>query len=100
MLSHPGTQLLVLGMTPIPQRFQQMSISPNATAIFGRTGTRSIQAAWNYDILIQGLNVFYCNHVPPTIRKIILVDIASPFLTSSRAESYTSMIRQRVAILW
>src|SRR5205807_10180090 len=86
-------------MTPIPQRFQQMSISPNATAIFGRTGTRSIQAAWNNHILIQGLNVFYCNHVPPTIPKIILVDKASPFLTSNRAESYTSMILHRVAIL-
>ena len=62
MLSHPSTQLLVLGMTPIVQCFQQMSISPNTTAIFGRTGTCTIQAAWNNHILIQGLKVFHCNH--------------------------------------
>src|SRR5437588_12256578 len=100
MLSHPGTQLLVLGMTPIPQRFQQMSISPNTTAIFGRTGTGSIQATWNNHKLIQGLKVFHGNHVPPTIPKIILVDKASPFLTSNLAESYTPIILHRVAILW
>jgi hypothetical protein len=38
--------------------------------------------------------------VPPTIPKIILVDKASPFPTSNRAESYTSIILHRVAILW
>src|SRR3989440_10915062 len=87
-------------MTPIPQRFQQTSISPNATAIFGRTGTCTIQAAWNKHILIQGLDVFHRNYVPPTISKIVFVDKAGPFLTSNRAESYTSMILHRVAIFW
>src|SRR5258708_12652266 len=90
----------MLRMTPIPQRLKQMSISPNTTAIFGRAGTCTIQAAWNNHILIQGLNVFHRNHVLPTIPKIILVDKASPFLTSNRAESYTSIILHRVAILW
>src|SRR3989440_2524229 len=87
-------------MTPIPQCFQQMSISPNTTAIFGRTGTCTIQAAWNNHIVIQRLDVFYRNHVAPTIPKIILVDKASPFLTSNCAESYTPIILHRVAILW
>src|SRR5436305_11803604 len=100
MLTHPPTQLPMLRMTPIPQRLKQMSISPNATAIFGRTGTCTIQAAWNNHILIQGLKVFHGNHVPPAIPKIVLVDKASPFLTSNREESYKPIILHRVAILW
>src|SRR5260370_16890151 len=100
MLPHPPPQLPMLRMTPIPQRLKQMSISPNTTAIFGRASTCTIQAAWNNHILNQGLNVFHRNHVLPTIPKIILVDKASPFLTSNRAESYTSIILHRVAILW
>src|SRR6266699_3577363 len=77
-----------------------MSISPNATTIFRRAGACSIQAAWNNHILIQGLDVFYRNLVPPTISKIVFVDEASPFLTSNRAEAYTSIILHRLPILW
>jgi len=100
VLSHPGTQLLVLGMTTIPQRLKQMRITTNAAAILWRTGTCTIQAAWNNYILGQGLDVFYSNHVPPTIPKIIFVDKASPFLTGDCSESYTSIILHPVAILW
>src|SRR2546421_1076451 len=99
MLSHPRTQLPMVRMTPIPQRLKQMSISPNTTAIFGRAGTCTIQAAWNKHRLIQGLNVFHRHRVPPTIPKIILVDKAPPFPTSNRAQTYTSIILHRLAIL-
>src|SRR6266581_4675671 len=77
-----------------------MCISPNATAIFRRTCTSSIQAAWNNNIIGHRLYVFHCNHMAPTIPKIILVDEASPFLTSNRSQSYASLILHRLAILW
>src|SRR6266568_5194095 len=77
-----------------------MCISPNATAIFGRTCTRSIQAAWNNNIIGHRLYVFHCNHMPPTIPKIILVDKASLFLTNNRSQSYASIILHCIAILW
>src|ERR1051326_7861940 len=77
-----------------------MSISSNTAAIFGRTGTCTIQAAWNDHILSQGLDIFHGNHVPPTIPKIVFVDKAGPCLRSDLAESYTSFILHRVAILW
>src|SRR5438876_4781633 len=90
----------MLRMASIFQRLKQMCISPNATAIFGRTCTCSIQAAWNNTIIGHRLDVFHCNHMPPTIPKIILVDKASPFLTSNRSQSYASLILHRIAILW
>src|SRR6266487_1086783 len=77
-----------------------MCISPNATAIFGRTCTCPIQAAWNNHILGHRLYVFHGHHMPPTISKIILVAKASPFLTSNRSQSYASLILHRLAILW
>src|SRR6266702_7738926 len=77
-----------------------MCISTNATAIFGRTCTCSIQAAWNNHIIGHRLYIFHCNLMPPTIPKIILVDKASPFLTSNRSQSYASLILHRIAILW
>src|SRR5438094_5980608 len=77
-----------------------MCISPNATAIFGRAGPCSIQTAWNNYILIQGFDMLYRNHMPPTISKIVFIDKAGPFLTGNRAESYTSIILHRIAILW
>src|SRR6266699_4064351 len=77
-----------------------MCISPNATAIFGRTCTCSIQAAWNNHIIGYRLYIFHGNLMPPTIPKIILVDKASPFLTSNRSQSYASLILHRFAILW
>src|SRR6266704_4258259 len=75
-----------------------MCIAPNAPAILRRAGTRSIQAAWNNYIFGQGLNVFYRNHVPPTIPKIIFVDKLSPFLTGDRSEPYTSLVLHLVPI--
>src|ERR1700694_863406 len=75
-----------------------MCIAPNATTILRRAGTRSIQAAWNNYILGQRLNVFYCNHVPPPISKIILVDKASPLFTNNRSKPYTSLILHLVTI--
>src|SRR2546429_9687843 len=77
-----------------------MCISPNATAIFGRTCPRSIQAAWNNNIIGHRLYIFHCNHMVPTIPKIILVDKANLFLTSNRSQSYASIILHRIAILW
>src|SRR6266568_5083053 len=77
-----------------------MCISPNATAIFRRTCTCTIQAAWNNHIIGHRLYIFHGNHMAPTIPKIILVDKASPFLTSNRSQSYASLILHRLAILW
>src|SRR5260370_5368378 len=87
-------------MTSIPQRFKQMCIAANASAIFGRAGTCSIQATWDNHILVQGANIFYCNHVSPTISKIVFVDKASTYLTSDLLEPYASLILHPVAIFW
>ena len=100
MLSHPGTQLLVLGMPAISQGLKQMFVAPNATAILWRAGPCSVQTAWNNHILIQGFDVLYRNYVLPTISKIVFVNKAGSFLTSDSAESYTSIVLHRVAILW
>src|SRR5205809_807282 len=77
-----------------------MCISPNSTAIFRRTCTRPIQAAWNNTIIVHRLYVFHGNHMPPTIPKIILVDKASSFLTSNHSQSDASIIFHHIAILW
>src|SRR6266700_6819278 len=77
-----------------------MCISPNATAIFRRTCTCPIQAAWHNHIIGHRLYIFHCHHMPPPIPKIILVEKASPFLTSNRSQSYASIILHCIAILW
>src|SRR5260370_15268656 len=86
-------------MTSIPQRFKQVFIASNATAILGRACACSIQTTWNYHILCPWLNVFYCNHMTPTIPKIIFVDKAGPFLTGNPAELDTPIILHPVLIL-
>src|SRR5437588_6782748 len=90
----------MLRMASISQRLKQMRITTNPTTILRRAGSCTIQAAWNNNIISHRLYVFHCNYMPPTIPKIILVDKASPFLTSNRSQSYASIILHRIAILW
>jgi len=87
-------------MTSVSQSFKQVFIASNATTILGRARACSIQTAWNYHILCPWLNVFYRDHMTPTIPKIIFVDKAGPFLTGNPAESDTPIIPHPVLILW
>ena len=100
MRSRPRTQLLVLGMTSIPQHFKQMFIATNATAIFRRARACSIQTAWSKAIRSPWLHIFYGYHMLPTISKIVFVDKAGPFLTGDLLKSDTSIILHPVIKLW
>src|SRR2546425_12277393 len=86
-------------MTSISQSFKQVCVASNATTILGRTRACSIQTTWNYHIFCQWLDVFYRNHMTPTIPKIIFIDKADPFLTGNPAESDTPIILHPVLIL-
>src|SRR6266567_1021155 len=100
MRSRPCAQLLVLGMTSIPQHFKQMFIATNATAILWRARACSIQTARRKAIRSPRFNLFYRNHMLPTIPKIVFIDKAGPLLTSNLLESNTSIILHSVIILW
>src|SRR6266852_5126069 len=100
MSSRPRTQLLVLGMTSIPQHFQQMFIAPNATGILWRARACSIQTARRKAIRSPRLHLFYRNHMLPTIPKIVFIDKAGPLLTSNLLESDTPIILHPIFVLW
>src|SRR2546421_2727052 len=87
-------------MPSIAQRFKQMFIAPYATAILGRARACSIQTTWSKAIRSPWPDMFYRNHMLPTISKIIFVDKAGPFLTGDTTKSYTSITFHSVIKLW
>ena len=74
MHSCPRAQLSVLGMTPVPQHFQEVFIPSNAPAVLGWAGASSIQAPWNNIMLRPGPEVFDGDEMLPAVAKIILID--------------------------
>src|SRR5205814_3608535 len=74
--------------------------APNTPGALGRTGTPSIQTAWNNVMLRSGPEVFDGNDMLPAVTEIILVCEASSFLASDVPQEDTPVALHVVVILW
>ncbi len=99
MRSCPRTQLSVLGMTPVPQHFQQMFIPSDASAVLGWAGAPSIQASRNNVMLRPGPEVFDGNEMPPAVAKIILIDEVGSLLAGDVSQTDPPVTQHVVVIL-
>src|SRR5215469_1148550 len=87
MLAGPRAHLPVLGMTLVPQRFQQILIAANSSAVLGRAGASALDTAGNQVHLCAGPYLFDGDKVHPAVAEIVLVAKAGAFLMGDVAQA-------------